>query len=203
MNVIAITEITGLILAGGRGTRMGGVDKGLQTLAGQPMAQHALQRLRPQVQHLLINANQNLAAYRAFGVPVVPDAMPDFAGPLAGLQTGLIHCATPYLVTVPCDSPLLPTDLVARLACALEAQDAELAVAQTGHGSKSQLHPVFCLIKTSLLPSLTRYLESGGRRVEAWQTSHRLAAVHFDNEAAFSNINTLDELRLIEGLAGG
>lgn len=195
-------EITGLILAGGRGTRMGGVDKGLQTLGGQAMAQHALHRLRPQVQHLLINANQNLAAYRAFGEPVVSDTVPDFAGPLAGLQTGLMHCTTPYLVSVPCDSPLLPTDLVQRLARTLQAQDAELAVAETGHGPTRRKHPVFCLAKVSVLPSLTQYLQSGGRKVEAWQATLRVAAVHFDDEAAFSNINTLQELHKIEGLAG-
>jgi molybdopterin-guanine dinucleotide biosynthesis protein A len=195
-------EITGLILAGGRGTRMGSVDKGLQPLGAQTMAQHALQRLRPQVQHLLINANQNLAAYRAFGEPVVPDAMPDFAGPLAGLQTGLMHCTTPYLVSVPCDSPLLPTDLVQRLAHALREYGAELAVAETGEGPTRQRHPVFCLLKVSLLPSLSQYLQGGGRKVEAWQASLRMATVHFDNEAAFSNINTLDELRQIEGMAG-
>lgn len=195
-------QTTGLILAGGRGTRMGSVDKGLQPLGGQAMVQHALQRLRPQVQHLLINANQNLAAYQAFGEPVVPDAMPDFAGPLAGLQTGLMHCTTPYLVSVPCDSPLLPTDLVQRLAQALQAQDADLAVAETGHGATRQRHPVFCLAKVSLLPSLTQYLQDGGRKVEAWQASLRLATVHFHNEAAFSNVNTLAELRQIEALAG-
>lgn len=195
-------QTTGLILAGGRGTRMGSVDKGLQPLGGQAMVQHALQRLHPQVQHLLINANQNLAAYQAFGEPVVRDAMPDFAGPLAGLQTGLMHCTTPYLVSVPCDSPLLPADLVQRLAQALQAQDADLAVAETGHGATHQRHPVFCLVKVSLLPSLTQYLQGGGRKMEAWQASLRLATVHFDNEAAFSNVNTLAELRQIEALAG-
>lgn len=195
-------QTTGLILAGGRGTRMGSVDKGLQLLGGQAMVQHALLRLRPQVQHLLINANQNLDAYQAFGEPVVPDAMPDFAGPLAGLQTGLMHCTTPYLVSVPCDSPLLPADLVQRLARALQAQDAELAVAETGHGVTRQRHPVFCLAKVSLLPSLTQYLQGGGRKMEAWQASLRMATVHFDNEAAFSNVNTLAELRQIEALAG-
>ena len=195
-------QTTGLILAGGRGTRMGSVDKGLQPLGGQAMVQHALQRLRPQVQHLLINANQNLATYQAFGEPVVRDAMPDFAGPLAGLQTGLMHCTTPYLVSVPCDSPLLPADLVQRLAQALQAQDADLAVAETGHGATHQRHPVFCLVKVSLLPSLTQYLQGGGRKMEAWQASLRLATVHFDNEAAFSNVNTLAELRQIEALAG-
>src|SRR3990167_3191680 len=147
-------DITGLILAGGRGSRMGSIDKGLVPLAGKPMVAHVLERLQPQVQCLLINANQNLDTYAAFGAPVWPDAMPDFAGPLAGLQTGLMHCETPYLVTAPCDSPFLPTDLVARLAQALQTQDADLAVAVTGEGDARQPHPVFCLAQASLLAHL-------------------------------------------------
>lgn len=187
-------NITGLILAGGRGSRMGSIDKGLVPLAGKPMVQHVIARLQPQVQHLLINANQNHDAYAAFGAPVWPDAIPDFAGPLAGLQTGLMHCATPYLVTAPCDSPFLPTDLVARLAQALQAQDADLAVAVTGEGETRQPHPVFCLAKASLLPHLTAFLEGGGRKVDRWYATLRVAEVHFPDEAAFRNINTLAEL---------
>ena len=140
-------QITGLILAGGRGSRMGSIDKGLVPLAGQPMVKHVIARLQPQVQRLLINANQNLDTSAAFGTPVWPDAIPDFAGPLAGLQTGLMHCETPYLVTAPCDSPFLPTDLVQRLASALQAEDADLAVAGTGEGETRQPHPAFCLAK--------------------------------------------------------
>ena len=188
-------DITGLILAGGRGSRMGSIDKGLAPFGGQPMVQHVLTRLQPQVQHLLINANQNLSAYAAFGAPVWPDAMPDFAGPLAGLQTGLMHCETPYLVTAPCDSPFLPADLVQRLAAALLANGADLAVAVTGEGATRQPHPVFCLVKTSLLPHLTAYLEGGGRKVDAWYRSLRVIEVHFADEAAFRNINTLAELQ--------
>ncbi len=188
-------QITGLILAGGRGSRMGSIDKGLAPLAGQPMVQHVIQRLQPQVQRLLINANQNLDTYAAFGAPVWPDALPDFAGPLAGLQTGLIHCETPYLVTAPCDSPFLPADLVQRLAFALQAEGADLAVAVTGEGAARQPHPVFCLAKTSLLPHLTQFLEGGGRKVDRWYASLRLAEVHFGDEAAFRNINTLAELQ--------
>ena len=188
-------RITGLLLAGGRGTRMGGVDKGLQPFHGVPMAQHVLRRLAPQVQSVMINANQNLAAYAALGAPVWPDVLPDFAGPLAGLQTGLMHCENPYLVSVPCDSPFLPMDLVQRLAQALVADDADLAVAVTGHGDTAQVHPVFCLLKTSLLPHLTRYLESGGRKMAAWFAPLKVAQVHFADEAAFRNINTRDELQ--------
>ncbi|MES2948913.1 MAG: molybdenum cofactor guanylyltransferase MobA [Pseudomonadota bacterium] len=188
-------DITGLILAGGRGSRMGGVDKGLAPFGDQPMVLHVLQRLQPQVQHLLVNANQNLDAYAVFGAPVWPDAMPDFAGPLAGLQTGLMHCATPYLVTAPCDSPFLPTDLVVRLSAALLAEDADLAVAVTGAGETRQPHPVFCLVKVSVLPHLTRYLEGGGRKFERWYATLRVAEVQFADEAAFRNINTLAELQ--------
>lgn len=195
-------NVTGLILAGGQGTRMGSVDKGLQTLAGQPMVQHVIQRLQPQVQQLHINANQNQAVYAEWGFPVWADAMPDFAGPLAGLQTGLMHCTTPYLVTVPCDSPYLPLDLVARLAQALQAQEADLAVAVTGVGVQRQPHPVFCLAKASLLPHLTQYLESGGRKMGAWHATLQVAAVHFEDESAFRNINTLDELQQSQSLAG-
>ena len=195
-------NVTGLILAGGQGTRMGSVDKGLQTLAGQPMVQHVIQRLQPQVQQLHINANQNQTIYAEWGFPVWGDAMPDFAGPLAGLQTGLMHCTTPYLVTVPCDSPYLPLDLVARLAQALQAQEADLAVAVTGVGVQRQPHPVFCLAKVSLLPHLTQYLESGGRKMGAWLATLQVAAVHFEDEAAFRNINTLDELQQSQSLAG-
>jgi molybdopterin-guanine dinucleotide biosynthesis protein A len=188
-------QITGLILAGGRGSRMGSIDKGLVPLAGQPMVQHVIQRLQPQVQRLLINANQNLDTYAAFGAPVWPDALPDFAGPLAGLQTGLMHCETPYLLTAPCDSPFLPADLVQRLASAMQAEDADLAVAVTGEGETRQPHPVFCLAKASLLPHLTQFLESGGRKVDRWYASLRVAEVHFEDEAAFRNINTLAELQ--------
>ena len=188
-------QISGLVLAGGRGTRMGSVDKGLQLFNGQPMVQQVLQRLQPQVHGVLINANQNQDTYAAFGVPVHGDAMPDFAGPLAGLQTGLMHCPSPYLVTVPCDSPFVPTDLVGRLAQGLQAHNADLAVAVTGEGAGQQRQSVFCLAKRALLPHLTHYLEGGGRKVETWLASQRVANVHFSDEAAFRNINTLDQLR--------
>ena len=190
--------ITGLILAGGRGTRMGSIDKGLQIFRGMPMAQHVAARLMPQVSHLMINANRNLAEYEAICTPVWPDAMRDFAGPLAGLQTGIMHCQTPYLVTAPCDSPFVPVDLVARLQSGLLAQNADVAVAVTGSADQTQIHPVFCLVKTSLLPHLTDYLQHGGRKFDTWYATLPVARVHFDDEAAFRNINTLDELYKFE-----
>ena len=190
--------ITGLILAGGRGTRMGSVDKGLQIFRGVPMVQHVVTRLRPQVSALMINANQHLNDYAAICTPVWPDLMADFAGPLAGLQTGLTHCQTPYLVTAPCDSPFVPVDLVTRLMTALQQQKADLAVAVTGPPERPQSHPVFCLVHTKLLPHLTDYLQNGGRKFDAWYATLSVAQVHFNDEAAFRNINTRDELRQYE-----
>lgn len=192
--------ITGLILAGGRGSRMGHVDKGLQPFRGMPMALHVMLRLAPQVGELMINANQNLAPYGGFGVAVWPDELAGFAGPLAGLQTGLNHCDTPYLVTAPCDSPFLPTDLVAHLSQALLIENADLAVAVTGEGDARQAHPVFCLLKSTLLPHLTAYLQGGGRKVDAWYATLKVVEVHFDDEAAFRNINTLEDLRKFESI---
>ncbi|MBX9799102.1 MAG: molybdenum cofactor guanylyltransferase MobA [Burkholderiaceae bacterium] len=195
------SQITGLILAGGRGTRMGTVDKGLQLFRDAPMALHVLMRLSPQVGYIMINANQNIAPYEAFGVPVWQDEMQGFAGPLAGLQTGLIHCETDYLVTSPCDSPFLPKDLVERLADGLEQNNADIAVAVTGAAETKQAHPVFCLVKASLLPHLTLYLQEGGRKFDKWYSSLAVAEVHFDDEDAFRNINTLDDLRKYETTA--
>jgi molybdopterin-guanine dinucleotide biosynthesis protein A len=172
-------RITGLVLAGGRGSRMDYVDKGLQPFLGEPMVRHVIKRLAPQVQNLMINANQNLAVYQSFGVPIWPDEIPDFAGPLAGLQSGLLHCDTPYLVTAPCDSPLLPDDFVACLSAALEAQHADLAFAVTGQDADRQKHPVFCLLKSALLPDLTSYLEKGGRKIQTWYAGLHGAEVFF------------------------
>ena len=195
---IPTEKITGLILAGGRGSRMGSVDKGLQTFRGTPMVLHTITRLQPQVGALMINANQNIDIYQGFGLPVWPDQLGGFEGPLAGLQTGLAHCDTEYLVTAPCDSPFLSTDLVACLDEALAAYGAELAVAVTGEGESRQPHPVFCLMKTSLLPKLTAFLQEGGRKIERWYSTLHFVEVQFADEAAFRNINTLDELRRFE-----
>jgi len=193
-----IQQISGLILAGGRGTRMGTVDKGLQPFHGASLIVQVMQRLAPQVGKLMINANQNLEAYLAFGLPVWPDVMPDYAGPLAGLQAGLSHCDTDYLVCAPCDSPFLPQDLVKRLSAALEEAGTDLALAVTINNSKRQRHPVFSLMKSSLLPQLTTYLQAGGRKMDNWLATLATVEVLFDDDAAFSNINTIEELKKLE-----
>lgn len=191
-------QITGLILAGGRGSRMGNVDKGLQNFRGAPMVLHVIMRLSPQVGALMINANQNLGPYEGFGLPVWPDQLTGFEGPLAGLQTGLAQCDTDYLVTAPCDSPFLPQDLVERLSRALTDNDAELAVAVTEEEGRRQPHPVFCLMKASVLPNLTAFLQLGERKIDKWYRSLKFVEVMFPDETAFRNINTLDELRRFE-----
>ena len=192
-------DITGLVLAGGRGARMGGIDKGLQNFHGLPLALHTLMRLQPQVGQVLVNANRNLAAYESFGAPVWHDALPDFAGPLAGFLAGLEHCETPYLVTVPCDTPLFPLDLVERLAQALDDQDAEVAIASAPEADgQLRPQPVFCLLRADLVDSLTRFTQSGGRKIDAWTAQHRQVVVPFDDPQAFFNANTLAELRALE-----
>lgn len=189
------SQITGLILAGGKGTRMGSVDKGLQMFRGAPMAQQIMQRLQPQVGTLIINANQHAKIYAQLGVPVWPDEFPGFAGPLAGLHAGLAHCDTPYLVTAPCDSPFLPMDLVDQLSQALMAAHADIAVAVTGERTTPQRHPVFCLLSAHLKHDLADYLRKGGRKMDAWFAMHRQVEVHFAYETAFVNMNTLTDLQ--------
>ncbi|PUE49288.1 molybdenum cofactor guanylyltransferase MobA [Limnohabitans sp. 2KL-1] len=200
--------ITGLILSGGRGSRMGGTDKGLQNFRGLPLALNTLMRLQLQslpLQEVLINANRNLSAYESLGVPVWPDSIDGFAGPLAGFLTGLEHCETPLLLTVPCDSPLFPLDLVERLYQALHDQDADLAMAAAPEADGAvRPQPVFCLLKTELIESLVKFTQSGGRKIDAWTSLHRCAIVPFDqsgdNAHAFANANTLAELQQLESI---
>ena len=189
--MIARDDVTGVVLAGGLGRRMGGVDKGLVELDGRPMVAHVIDRLAPQVGALVVNANQNADRYAELGVAVVPDAIGGFAGPLAGLHAGLAHARTRHVVTVPCDSPFLPRDLVARLGAALESSKAQLAVARTF----DQPHPVFALVGTDVLPDLSAFLGRGGRKIDAWYGGLAVVEVPFDDCAdAFRNINTRDEL---------
>ena len=191
----ASQRITGVILAGGRGRRMGGVDKGLRELRGKPMVEWVLERFAPQVDAVLINANQNLELYARFGHPVIADEIGGFAGPLAGLQCALSAARDPLVATVPCDSPFLPADLVARLDTALQARQAQLAVARTGN----QPHPVFCLCRRDVLPHLTEFLAGGGRKIDSWYAALCVVEVAYDDEAdAFSNINTPEELMAFE-----
>jgi molybdopterin-guanine dinucleotide biosynthesis protein A len=205
--LIDINEITGLVLAGGRGSRMGGADKGLQNFNGTPLALHALLRLQMQDGGLLgdhmINANRNLAAYEAFGVPVWPDTLGDYAGPLAGFMTGLERCETPYLLTVPCDTPLFPLDLAERLAAAFVNEDTEIAMAAAcEEDGQLRPQPVFCLMRIELLESLVQFTQAGGRKIDRWTDQHRTVIVPFDrpedDPKAFFNTNTLAELHALE-----
>lgn len=200
-------DITGLVLAGGRGSRMGGADKGLQNFHGTPLALNALMRLQMQegglVGDLMVNANRNLSAYEAFGAPVWPDTLDDFAGPLAGFLTGLERCETPWLLTVPCDSPRFPLDLAQRLVTAFEASDTEIAmVAAREEDGQWRAQPVFCLMKVDLLESLAEFTRGGGRKIDRWTAQHRTVVVPFDRPGddplAFANANTLDELHALE-----
>jgi molybdenum cofactor guanylyltransferase len=211
--VIHLSDISALILAGGRGSRMGGVDKGLQTFNGTPLALHTLLRLQMQndgpLAQVMVNANRNLAAYEAFGASVWPDVLEDFAGPLAGFLTGLERCESPYLVTTPCDTPLFPLDLVTRLARAIDQEDADIAMVAAPEVDRQgqsaiRAQPVFCLLKVDLLESLAEFTRGGGRKIDAWTALHKTVLVPFDlphdDPRAFFNANTLAELQSLEGV---
>lgn len=200
-------HITGLVLAGGQGTRMGGIDKGLELFHGIPLALHTLHRLQPQVGRTLVNANRHLDTYQTFGATVCSDALADFSGPLAGFLAGMEHCHTPWLLTVPCDTPLFPPDLAQRLAEATSIHGADMAMATAPDRSNppqsaARLQPVFCLLNIRLKDSLARFIASGGRKVGAWAALHACVRVPFDHASdapeAFSNANTLEELRQLE-----
>lgn len=205
--MIHTNEITGLVLAGGRGSRMGGLDKGLQNFNGTPLALHTVLRLQMQegglVGELMLNANRNLAAYEAFGAPVWPDTMSDFAGPLAGFMTGLERCETPYMLTVPCDTPLFPFDLARRLAKAFDDEGTEIAMAAAlEEDGQLRPQPVFCLMRVELLESLVAFTQAGGRKIDTWTAQHKTVIVPFnqpgDDPRAFHNTNTLAELHTLE-----
>jgi molybdopterin-guanine dinucleotide biosynthesis protein A len=184
-------SISAVILAGGLATRMKGADKGLILLHQKPLVQHVIERLKPQVNEIIINANREIATYQTFGYPVLQDEVEDFLGPLAGFSLGLQHAKHDYMLTVPCDSPLLPLDLAKRLMNALTEHDADIAVAS----SDNNTHPVFSLCKKSVLPSLTAYLQQGERRVSAWQKSQKYIEVDFsDCNDAFTNLNSFEDL---------
>lgn len=198
MNTFDPMQITGLILAGGRGSRMGEVNKGLQMLGGASMISHVIQRLEPQVSTLLINANRNIADYATYNYPVISDQFEGYAGPLAGIHAGLLACCRPYLLTCPCDSPLIPPNLASRLAQALEENQAQLAVVvcedreSEDHALRAQ--PVFSLMRSDLAPHLQHFLDQGGRKISLWYASLRVTEVIFDDANAFQNINTRAQL---------
>jgi len=191
-------SITGVILAGGQGRRMGGIDKGLVEFLGKPLISHIIQRLSPQVSEILISANREIETYSALGHPVVTDAVQGFAGPLAGLHKGMMEARYPYVLTVPCDTPLISMSLAGRLMQGLTNCDADVAVAKTG----MQPHPVFCLCRRTLLPHLEDYLQRGQRKFEDWYSSLDSVEILFnDQPQAFTNVNTREELLCLEQAA--
>ncbi|MDX1518672.1 MAG: molybdenum cofactor guanylyltransferase MobA [Gammaproteobacteria bacterium] len=190
-----LNDITAVILAGGKATRMGGEDKGLVELNGRPMIEYVIESLLPQAGKLLINANRNSEQYRRYGFEVIADSLDGFHGPLAGIASAMQVVDTKYLVTAPCDSPLLPVDLVPRLGQRLVADNADIAVANNGE----RLQPVFAIMKTGLLQSLLNYLENGDRKIDRWYAQHHTVDVDFsDKPETFLNINSPDDLSRIE-----
>jgi molybdopterin-guanine dinucleotide biosynthesis protein A len=195
--IISPENITAVILAGGLGRRMGGVDKGLQLIHGKPMVRQVLDRLQPQVGKVLINANRHLDEYKGFSVPICSDSISGYAGPLAGIHAALLQTDTAYLVSVPCDSPLLPNHLVSRLSFAMSEHKADAAVVVTGNSEQRQRHPVFLLLKSDVRSSLERYLNNGGRKVDDWLASLNCVDVPFDDETAFTNVNTPEDIQAL------
>ena len=201
-------DISAIVLCGGQGTRMGGQDKGLQVFQGLPLAQGIVNKLQAQVFHVMINANRNRVAYQSFCKDVWPDDEDGFLGPLAGFRVGLAHCPTPYLMTVPCDTPLIPHDLSARLAQSLADSNADVAMvraleAHSEHGAFTlRPQPVLSMMKRELGAHLDEHLKKGGRKVESWAQELHCVWVDFDQASddlqAFLNINTLDELHALE-----
>ena len=197
--MISADQITGLILAGGRAQRMGGVDKGLIPFCGKPLIESVISRLSPQVSKIIINANRSITKYSVYGYPVTIDETPDFSGPLAGFAVGLKNCKTPYLLTSPCDTPLLPTDLARLLALKLEQEKLQLVFASTKDPSgKTWSQPVFCLMRSDLENSLNTFLKNGDLKIDRWFKSLRAGSVIFEDELAFTNVNTPEELKALE-----
>lgn len=192
--MIPRSAITGLVLAGGQGRRMGGVDKGLVPFDGRPLVSHALTRLSPQVAGCLISANRHLEVYAGFGMPVLTDAAPDHPGPLAGVLAGLAACPTDWLLTVPCDTPHFPVDLAERLAAAAASAQCDVALAATVENGRPQLQPVFCLVRRSLHDDLVGFMADGGKSPRLWAAGHRAATAVFDDAAAFMNANTPEDV---------
>ena len=201
-------NITGWVLAGGQAQRMGGLDKGLQLFQGQALALRAAKRLASQVHVVKLNANRHLPDYASWGYDVHPDSLSGFAGPLAGMLTGLQHCDTEWLLCVPCDSPFFPLDLAYRLGMAVNAEESSMAVAWAPEPNAKgdtvcRPQPVFCLMQRSLQTSLSVFLQGGGRKIDAWTTQHTNARMDFnlphDTHQAFANANTWQELKGLEG----
>jgi molybdopterin-guanine dinucleotide biosynthesis protein A len=192
MNSPGKDNITAVVLAGGRGRRLGGQDKGLMELDGRPMIEHILNLVTPQVNAVIINANRNQQVYADSGHPVISDNMTDYQGPLAGFAAALAATDTDYIMTLPCDGPYVPADLASRLSAAIIENDAELAVAHDGQ----RMQPVYALIPRSLLGSLQDFLDAGDRKIDLWYARHDTALADFSDVIdTFFNINTDDDLR--------
>ena len=197
--MISTKDITGLILAGGRAQRMGGIDKGLIPFLGKPLIESAIAKLKPQVQTIVINANRSITKYATYGYPVVMDETPDFSGPLAGFSVGLKACKTPYLLTSPCDSPLLPNNLAEILAVEMERGDFQLVYASSKEADgKVWAQPVFCLMRSNLQDSLNQFLQKGDLKIDRWFKELRTSTVVFDDPLVFANVNTPEELQSLE-----
>ncbi|WP_353427938.1 molybdenum cofactor guanylyltransferase [Polynucleobacter sp. MWH-UH19D] len=197
--MISAEQITGLILAGGRAQRMGGIDKGLIPFHRKPLIETTIQRLKAQVGPILINANRNITKYAVYGYPVIMDETPDFSGPLAGFLMGLKNCKTPYLLTTPCDSPLFPEDLATKLASELEQANLDLVYTSSKEADgKVWAQPVFCLMRANLQDSLISFLDKGDLKIDRWFKELKSGTVIFDNAQAFANANTPEELQSLE-----
>jgi molybdopterin-guanine dinucleotide biosynthesis protein A len=197
--MISAEQITGLILAGGRAQRMGGIDKGLIPFLQKPLIESTIARLKPQVGQIIINANRNITKYAVYGYPVAMDETPDFSGPLAGFAVGLKNCKTPYLLTSPCDSPLLPTDLASKMTQEMEKGNFELIYASSkADDGKVWAQPVFCLMRSDVLPSLEVFLAKGDLKIDRWFKELRNSTIVFDDGQAFANVNTPEELKELE-----
>ena len=200
--MISAKDITGLILAGGRAQRMGGIDKGLIPFHGKPLIESAIARLKPQVQTIVINANRNITKYAGYGYPVIVDETPDFSGPLAGFSVGLKACKTPYLLTSPCDSPLLPNNLVELLSTEMQRGDFQLVYASSKEANgKVWAQPVFCLMHANLQDSLANFLLTGDLKIDHWFKELRCSTVIFDDAQVFANVNTPEELKKLEAVS--
>jgi len=200
--MISADQITGLILAGGRAQRMGGIDKGLIPFHNKALIESAITRLKSQVGSILINANRNITKYASYGYPVIPDETSDFSGPLAGFSAGLKTCNTPYLLTSPCDSPLLPIDLGIKLAAEMERGDFQLVYASSKEeNGKIWAQPVFCLMHVNLQESLNAFLQKGDLKIDGWFKEVRSSTVVFDDPQAFANVNTPEELKQLEAVS--
>lgn len=197
---IVSSEITALILCGGQAIRMGGEDKGLLLVKNKTLVEWTINRVQSSVNRIIINANRNQSKYEALGFTTIADASIDYLGPLAGFQVGLIHSQTPYVLILPCDTPLFPVNLATQLAIAMEDNQVDCTYAVSMENDLEQAHPVFCLLKKSTLNSLQQFMQTGQRKIDKWFQSLNHQKVLFEDPKAFINVNSHHELLLVEKL---